>query len=84
VILTKYHSVEKGGLTVYVDELYVESHFRRRGIGRKIMEKIIEITRALDAKTLWAQSEPYNTAAQAFFLSQGFRPNPYLNFERPI
>ena len=84
VILTRYHSVETGGLTIYIDELYVEDRFRRGGIGRAIMVQILEIARAQGAKTLWAQTEPHNQPAQAFFTSQGFRVNPYINFERPI
>ena len=84
VILSKYHSVEKGGLTVYIDELYVESRVRRHGVGKQIMEKVLETARGMGAKTLWAQAEPYNTAAQNFFMALGFKPNTYLNFERPI
>lgn len=84
VILTKYHSVEKGGLTIYIDELYVEDRFRRGGIGGQIMEQIMKVSREMGAKTLWAQTEPYNKAAQSFFNNHGFRPNQYLNFERPL
>lgn len=84
VILTKYHSVEKGGLTIYIDELYVEEQKRRHGIGKEIMEQILEIARNQGAKTLWAQTESYNDAAQKFFVSRGFKQNPNLNFERPL
>jgi GNAT superfamily N-acetyltransferase len=84
VILTRYHSVEKGGLTIYIDELYVEEVFRRRGVGKGIMDKIFDIARIEGAKALWAQAEPYNKAAQEFFLSKGFQVNPYLNFERTL
>jgi len=84
VILTKYHSVEKGGLTVYIDELYVEAEFRRHGVGRVIMGAITEIAKAEGAKTLWAQTEPYNEGAQSFFKSLGFLANFYKNFEKPI
>lgn len=84
VILTRYHSVEKGGLTIYIDELYVEESSRRKGIGREILSEILSIARGEGAKTLWAQSEPYNEAAQKFFLRSGFRVNPYCNFERPL
>ncbi len=84
VILTKYHSVEKGGLTVYIDELYVEAPFRRSGMGKAVLGKIVEIAKLQGAKTLWAQAEPYNRAAHEFFLSQGFQNNPNLNFERPL
>lgn len=84
VILTKYHSVEKGGLTIYIDELYVEDRFRRGGIGGQIMQQIMKVAREMGAKTLWAQTEPYNKAAQSFFHNHGFRPSHYLNFERPL
>ena len=83
-ILTRYHSVEKGGLTIYIDELYVEDTFRRHGVGKKIMAKIFELARIEGARALWAQAEPYNNAAKAFFESQGFRVNPYVNFEREL
>lgn len=84
VILTKYHSVEKGGVTIYIDELYVEDRHRKKGIGGKVMEEIMQLARTLGAKTLWAQTETYNKAAQSFFQGHGFRQNPYLNFERPL
>ncbi len=84
VILTRYHSVEKGGLTIYIDELYVEDRYRKKGIGGKVMEEIMQLARTLGAKTLWAQTETYNKAAQSFFKGHGFRQNPYLNYERPL
>ena len=84
VILTKYHSVEKGGLTFYIDELYVESKHRRHGVGAEVMNKIVEIARTSGAKALWAQAEPYNDAAKKFFEGQGFHVNPYVNFERQV
>lgn len=84
VILTRYHSVEKGGLTIYIDELYVEEKFRRQGVGGQIMQEIMETARRQGGKTLWAQSEPHNKAAQSFFTAQGFQVSPYINFERPL
>jgi len=84
VILTRYHSVEKGGLTIYIDELYVEDRYRKKGIGSKVMDEIMQLARTLGAKTLWVQTENYNKAAQSFFSGHGFRQNPYLNFERPL
>lgn len=84
VILTRYHSVEKGGLTFFIDELYVEQPFRRSGLGQRVMGKILEIARQEGAKSLSAQAEPYNRAAHDFFASQGFQPNPNLNFERQL
>jgi len=84
VILTRYHSVEKGGLTIYIDELYVEEKFRRQGVGSAIMNEIVVIARNQGAKTLWAQSEPHNGAAKAFFTREGFQVSPYIDFERQL
>jgi GNAT superfamily N-acetyltransferase len=84
VILARYLSVEKGGLTFFIDELYVEESFRRHGIGKRIMEKIFDIARIEGAKALWVQTETFNKAAQEFFRGQGFTSNSYLNFERPL
>ena len=84
VILARYHSVEKGGLTIYIDELYVEDRLRRQGIGEQILSQIVAIAKEQGAKTLWAQTEPFNEEAQNFFSVRGFRRHPYLNFERPL
>ncbi len=84
VILTRYHSVEKGGLTIFIDELYVEDPFRRSGVGKRVMAKIIDVARAEGAKALSVQAEPFNKAAHEFFGTQGFAPNPNLNFERQL
>jgi len=83
-ILTRYHSVEKGGLTVFIDELYVEEPFRRSGVGRSVMSRITELAKNEGARALSVQAEPYNQAAHSFFTGHGFQPNPNLNFERQL
>lgn len=84
VILTRYHSVEKGGLTIYIDELYVEERFRRRGVGKTILDEVVNVARREKAKALWANTEHNNEGSQRFFKNAGFRQNRYLNFERHI
>jgi ribosomal protein S18 acetylase RimI-like enzyme len=84
VILTRYHSVEKGGLTIYIDELYVEERFRRRGVGKTILDEVVGIAQREKAKALWANTEHNNEGAQRFFKNAGFRQNRYLNFERAV
>lgn len=84
VLLTRYHSVKKGGLTLYIDELYVEPQHRRKGIGKTILDEILEIARSERVKTVWAQTELFNEGAQAFFRKGGFREVPSKFFERPV
>ncbi len=81
VILTRYHSVEKGGLTFFIDELYVEAPFRRSGVGGRVLAKILELSRAEGAKGVSVQTEPHNAEAIAFFSGHGFQKNPNVNFE---
>lgn len=83
-ILTKYYSVEKGGLTMYIDELYVEEKHRRRKIGSAILERVLAIAKNEGVKTLWAQTESHNQGAQDFFTGHGFVKNTSLNFERQM
>ena len=84
VILTRYHSVEKGGLTLFIDELYVEERHRRQRVGSDIMACILEIAQESGAKNLWAQVERSNLAAQSFFTQHGFIVDPHISFERPL
>jgi len=84
VILTRYHSVEKGGVTLFIDELYVEEQHRRQGFGGVIMKKILEIAKESGAKNLWVKVERSNLAAQTFFTQSGFVVDPQINFERPL
>jgi ribosomal protein S18 acetylase RimI-like enzyme len=83
-ILTKYHSVEKGGLTIFIDELYVRADYRRRGIGGEILSEIKTRAKEMGAKHLWVQTEPHNVEAQKFFESRGFSLNPYRSYEYPL
>lgn len=84
IILSRYHSVEKGGLILFIDEIYVEEQYRRQGLGHVVMERITEIAKLEKAKALGAHTEQANLAGQTFFSQHGFMVDPYINFERPL
>lgn len=84
VLLIRYPSVEKGGMILFIDELFVEPAHRGGGIGGVILDQIKELAKDLGVKTLWAQAEYYNEGAIHFFKKHGFKKNQHVNFEFPI
>ena len=84
VILTRYHSIEKGGLIFFIDELYIEHPFRRNGIGRIAMKQIFEMAREEGIRALSVQVEPLNEGSKIFFEQHGFRLEQNRNFFLPL
>jgi ribosomal-protein-alanine N-acetyltransferase len=65
----------------HIISIAVHAQHRRRGIGRKLLEKAIE---AYHLKKLWAEVRKSNEGAQTFYLRMGFQiigavPNYYGN-----
>lgn len=59
------------GKSVYLDDLYVSSSFRRYGIGKQLLDKVIETAKELDCKKVrWLVSH-WNTKAIEFYKLQG-------------
>ena len=56
-------------LWLYVDEVDVCSDQRRKGVGKAIMRKLIEIAHEKGCKEVWLGAEIKNSAANALYLS---------------
>lgn len=54
---------------LYVDEVDVHPDFRRRSIGRKLMQELIVIAKKWNLKELWLGTEPDNEAANHLYKS---------------
>lgn len=54
---------------LYVDEIGVRPDYRRRGIARKLMEKLFEIAKSWQLDELWLGTEPDNAAANHLYRS---------------
>jgi ribosomal protein S18 acetylase RimI-like enzyme len=61
----------RGGF-LFVDEIYVLSGHRRRGVGRALMEAAIQRAATLDLAGVRLLSRPENHGAEAFYASLGF------------
>ena len=59
------------GTEMFLYELAVDEAFRRRGIGRALVEELIEIARARSCYDLWVLTDHDNDAALATYRSTG-------------
>ncbi len=61
-------------LELYVDEVGVAPSHQGRGIGRRLMERMLEEGRARGCEEAWLGTEPDNVAAQALYRGLGGEP----------
>ena len=62
----------KGG--IYIDDLYIDTRSRGRGLGRQTMKEIENYARSHGYKRLQFQSEETNPQAKAFYTKIGYTP----------
>ena len=77
VILTLGYSFEYRGRDAFIDELYVEPEFRRRGLGRLAMQFIERQAREMGVNAVHLEVDPGNDAALALY-----RRAAYENHDR--
>ena len=76
-LLAKTWSQEAGGLTVWIDELYVCPAFQGRGLGQAFFRFLKE---NMHPARFRLETEPHNDRAKALYRRQGFRPLQYESF----
>ena len=64
---------------LYIDELGVSPAWHRQGIGRRLLDAMLELGRAQGCEEVWVGTDPDNTAAKALY---GRRANgvPFLMY----
>lgn len=60
-----------GRLTTYLHQLEVHSEFRRRGIGRGLVEQAMRLGRRRGSTRFWLSTGGHNESAQALYESMG-------------
>jgi GNAT superfamily N-acetyltransferase len=73
VVLCFGYSVEKGGRDAMVDEFFIDEAYRRRGVGRRVLERILAEARALGVVSVFLEVERGNEAARRLYAGAGFR-----------
>jgi ribosomal protein S18 acetylase RimI-like enzyme len=72
VVLTLGFSLEYGGLDAFVDDLYVQPHARRQGLGRLAMETLFAECRRRGVRALHLEVDPDNEPARDLYAKLGF------------
>ena len=65
-------SVEKGGLVLWIEELYVVPQARRGGIARALFAQVREEARRIGVRAIELEVVPTQAAALALYASLGF------------
>ncbi len=58
-------------LQLFVNEIGVCSRFRQRGVGRRLMEALLQQARALGCSEAWVATEVENSAARGLYRGTG-------------
>ena len=72
VILTLGYSFEFRGRDAFIDELYIEPEFRRRGLGRRALEFLEEKARASGVNALHLEVDRANDPAMELYRRSGY------------
>jgi GNAT superfamily N-acetyltransferase len=83
-ILVPSFSIECGGLYVILDELFVRESFRRRGLGRQIINFVLDRCREQGWLAIEAMANEENKMAQYFYGAHGFVLQPWLHLSRRV
>lgn len=76
-MVTKTFATEAGGLTLWLDELYVRPGFQGKGLGSQLIEMLKSRT---DAKRIRLETEEENLGAQRLYERYGFKPLEYIQY----
>ena len=75
-VTMKTYSVEAGGITILIDELFVLEEYRSKGLGRELF-KYIEENGDKKLRRIRLEVELENGRAISLYKKMGFEPAPY-------
>jgi ribosomal protein S18 acetylase RimI-like enzyme len=82
--LTFGFSIEFGGRTGFIDELFVDAAHRQRGVGKTALQLVTERAASLDVRVLFLELTPSNAAADRLYRGAGFVERDYRLMWKPI
>lgn len=72
VALTLGFSFEYGGLTAFLDELYLVPAYRKQGLGKRMVAWVLENAREMGIHSVHLEVERHNEAARQLYAEFGF------------
>lgn len=83
-ILTFGYSFEFRGRIALLDEVYLDKEFRNQGVGKMIVEFILEKAQDFGLQTILLEVEKHNAAALHLYEKLGFRDHHRLIMSRAV
>ena len=77
-------TVEHGGLSAWLDELYVIPEFRGQGVGTKLLVVAMEVVRAEGCIAMDLEVDGAHARVESLYLRYGFRLLPRKRFARRL
>jgi ribosomal protein S18 acetylase RimI-like enzyme len=74
-VLTVRHTMEHGGLSGYVDDLFVQPPFRRAGVGRAMLAQLFAEARCRGCSSVQVEVGASNVPALALYSKHGLAPS---------
>ncbi len=84
VVICFYYSLEYGGLTAFVDELYIQDQYRGQGIGKRTLIFLEDYCQSLQIKALHLEVNHHNPIARSLYQQAGFKINNREMMTKPI
>lgn len=83
-ILAVVYSFEFGGKNAFIDEFYLEPEYRGKGIGRSVLEEIVEEAKRSGIHALHLETERHNDRALQLYRSIRFTDHQRVLMTRYI
>lgn len=69
------------GLPVRIHTIAVKTEFRERGVGKKLIKKVVKCAKSVGKKKICLHTRPWNKAMRKICLDLDFIPEAYLRKE---
>ncbi len=68
------YSIEMGGTDAFIDEFFIEEKYRSKGLGTKVLKRVIKEAKALKIKALHLEANSKNKHVSHMYQKHGFTP----------
>ncbi len=75
IILAFGFSFEHGGRDAFIDEFFLKTEYRQKGIGKLAMDLIQEVAQRLGIKAVHLEVERHNEVGTKLYIEKGYKDN---------
>jgi GNAT superfamily N-acetyltransferase len=83
-VLAHTWTLEHGGPSTWLDELYVIPAMRAQGIGTSLLRQAVDVARSEGCRAIDLEVDTDHARVASLYLREGFRPFPRRHFSRTL